>query len=160
MNQKKIMTQVKELFIYIDGAAKGNPGPAGAGIVIYEDSSTDKDPLKKISEYLGEATNNAAEYLALIFALQEAIDLQATHLFVYTDSELLARQFSGTYKVKNENLKVLYGQVRDLVDKFDRVKIEHIRREYNKPADKLATEAVKQRNKLNGNSGLHVRVLS
>ena len=158
MNQKKIMAQFKELFIYIDGAAKGNPGPAGAGIVIYEDSSTDKDPLKKISEYLGEATNNAAEYLALIFALQEAIHLQATHLFVYTDSELLARQFNRTYKVKNEYLKVLYGQVRDLVDKFDRVNIEHIRREYNKPADKLATEAVKQRNKSEEQVGVYSQI--
>jgi len=142
------MSKNKELFIYIDGASKGNPGPSGAGIVIYDHLSETAVPVKRIGEYLGETTNNAAEYLAFIFALQEAVDLEGTHIFVYTDSELLARQFNGIYKIKNERLKVIYEQLQDLVKNFEQVKIEYIPRENNKLADKLASDAVTQRNKI------------
>lgn len=140
------MDSEKKLVIYIDGAAKGNPGPAGAGMVICEPGSNAEIPIRQIGEYLGEATNNVAEYLALVFALQEALDLKATHVLIYSDSELLTRQFNGIYKVKNSRLKTLYAQSQELVSKFKQVKVEYIARERNKLADRLATEAIKRRN--------------
>ena len=96
--------------IYIDGASKGNPGPSGIGVVICEGTKA----IKNISTYIGHATNNIAEYTALIYALQEALILKAEALTIRTDSQLLARQLNKVYKVRHENPITHLGQpVRD-----------------------------------------------
>lgn len=130
-----------ELEIFVDGACSGNPGEAGIGVVINSDGKT----LKKISKAIGPATNNIAEYSALIYALQEALLLKAKKLHVLTDSELLYRQVTGAYKVKNDHLKFLYDQVQNLMKVFDRVTLDHVFREQNKEADRLATDSLKKK---------------
>ncbi len=128
----------KEIVLYIDGAARGNPGPAGIGAVI-KDRDT---PVIQLSEYIGEATNNVAEYSALLMALQKAREVGARVLDIRSDSELLVRQLSGTYKVKNEGLKPFYSRVTELLSEFERVRFEHIPREQNTLADSLANRAI------------------
>ncbi len=130
---------MKHLDIYIDGASKGNPGHAGVGVVICRDGEV----IKNISAYIGKATNNFAEYSALIYALEEALILKADSLKVYTDSQLLCRQLKREYKIKSENIIGLYQQALRLVSAFQRVDFQDIPREQNCGADKLATKAVK-----------------
>ncbi|MBN1406006.1 MAG: ribonuclease HI family protein [Candidatus Omnitrophica bacterium] len=130
---------MKKLIIYIDGAARGNPGPAGAGIVFTDEKGSIVD---EFSEYLGEATNNIAEYTALIFAMQRAHKKNAKDIIINTDSELLAKQLGGEYKVKNLTLKALYDKVNTLLESFEEVMINQIGREKNKEADRLANEAI------------------
>ncbi len=132
---------MSHLKIYIDGASKGNPGPSGAGIVVYRNGRI----LKKISNYIGTATNNAAEYTALVCALEEALLLKAKSLEINTDSQLLARQLNKVYKVKHEAIKNFYNRAVHLLTGFEKVVINHIPREENILADKLATEAVKKK---------------
>ncbi len=127
--------------IFIDGACSGNPGEAGIGIVISHEGKT----IKEISKAIGEATNNIAEYSALIYALQEAMALKAKKLKIFTDSELLFRQVTGVYKVKNDKLKFLYDQIQLLMKEFDHVDLNHVRREKNKKADSLATRSLKKK---------------
>ncbi len=136
-----IFVMLKELEIYIDGASKGNPGPAGVGVVIAQDGQT----IKNISVYLGDQTNNFAEYAALIFGLQEALVLRANVARVYTDSQLLFRQINSEYKIKSSNLIGLHQQARHLLSAFDHVEIKYIPREENGGADKLAKKAIKSR---------------
>ncbi len=128
------------LEIYIDGASKGNPGHSGVGIVIYQDGQL----LKQISSYIGKATNNIAEYTALIYALEEALLLKARNLRINTDSQLLARQINRVYKVKHEGLITLYGRAVHLLSGFENVLVNYIPREKNACADKLATRAIKE----------------
>ena len=132
---------MKELKIYIDGASKGNPGPSGIGVIICRDSQT----IKNISSYIGNTTNNVAEYTALIYALQEALKLKAEILNINTDSELLCRQVNKIYKIKSPNILGLYNQVTHLISGFKQVTITNIPREENRGADKLATKAIKQK---------------
>jgi len=129
----------KNLSIFIDGAARGNPGPAGIGVVITDSSN---NLVKELCKYIGEATNNVAEYSALIFGMEQVIILGANELTINTDSELLAKQLSGEYKVKNDILKQLYAKVIELLDSFQEVKVNNIPREKNKDADKLANKAI------------------
>jgi len=129
---------MKELEIYIDGASKGNPGPSGIGVVICESGEV----IKNISDFIGDATNNIAEYTALIYALQEALILKADCLKIKTDSQLLANQLNKIYKVKNSNILGLYNQAVHLLSGFKVVSIKNIPREENQGADKLATKAV------------------
>ena len=129
----------KNLSIFIDGAARGNPGPAGIGVVITDSSN---NLVKELCKYIGEATNNVAEYSALIFGMEQVIILGANELTINTDSELLAKQLSGEYKVKNDKLKQLYAKVIELLDSFQEVKVNNIPREKNKDADKLANKAI------------------
>ncbi len=129
----------KELVINIDGASKGNPGRAGIGAVVCGPDGTE---IKKIRQYLGVATNNVAEYTALIYALQEALMLRADRVVVYSDSELLVKQLAGEYMVKDEVLKRLKKQVEHLRGGFEDVRVEHVGRENNKIADLLANQAV------------------
>ena len=131
---------MKELEIYIDGASKGNPGPSGIGAVICHSGIV----VRNISSFIGNATNNIAEYTALIYALQEALVLKAESLKIKTDSQLLARQLNKMYKVKNANISGLYNQVVILLSAFKEVSIQNIPREQNQGADKLATDAVKK----------------
>ena len=119
--------------IYIDGASRGNPGPAGVGAVLFNGGA---EPARQFSKYLGETTNNVAEYLALVYALQEALQAGYGAVTVKTDSELLARQFNGLYKVRDPQLRLLH-----LADGFIRGEVQHIPRTQNTLADRLAGQA-------------------
>jgi len=131
----------KDLEIFVDGACRGNPGPAAIGVIICEDGQA----VKRISKEIGQATNNIAEYTALIYALQEALILKASHVKVNTDSELMYQQLTGRYKIRHDHLKPLFEQVRRLSSGFGSFEIKHIPREQNRDADKLATEALKDK---------------
>ena len=131
---------MKVLEIFVDGACRGNPGPAAVGIVIKESGKV----VKKISKAIGDATNNIAEYTALIYALKEASALKGQQLKIFTDSELMHRQLTGSYQIKNESLKTLFDEAQGLGKKFKHVEIKHVPREQNQDADKLATQAIKK----------------
>lgn len=126
--------------IYIDGASKGNPGHAGIGAILCQDGQV----IKNTANYIGRATNNVAEYTALIYALQEALILKAEAIKINTDSELLYRQLRREYKIKSPNIIGLYNQATHLLSAFKDVSINHIPRENNRGADKLATKAIKE----------------
>jgi len=140
---------MKKVIAYIDGAASGNPGPAGIGVILCDAGG---GVLKNISKYIGEATNNVAEYTAVIEALEACVSIKAEVVCVNTDSELLSKQLNRQYKVKNENLQTLYNGVLKLAKNFEDVRVFHIDRSKNKGADKLATSAIKARKKKAGNS--------
>jgi ribonuclease HI len=124
--------------IYVDGGSRGNPGPAGAGAVI----TIDNEVEATISKFLGNTTNNVAEYTGLVLALEKAFDLGIKQIDVYMDSELVVKQMKGIYRVKNDKLIPLYMKARALAAKFPSFNISHVRREQNKVADKLANEAM------------------
>jgi len=132
--------KMNELEIYIDGASKGNPGPSGIGVVICRDSQT----IKNISSFIGNTTNNVAEYTALIYGLQQGLMLKVERIKINTDSQLLYRQLKKIYKIKNPNILGLYNQVQHLISAFQEVSFNHIPREKNRGADKLASQAVKE----------------
>ena len=123
----------------IDGGSRGNPGPAGYGVHIVED---DGSVVEELHESVGMATNNVAEYHGLLAALAWAIDRGLTTLHVRSDSELLVKQLRGEYRVKNPNLQPLYADACALVRRIGRVTFEHVRRELNKEADRLANLAM------------------
>ncbi len=131
---------MKTFDIYIDGASQGNPGPSGIGVVIYADGKI----VKHISSFIGNTTNNVAEYTALIYALQEALLLKAGNLRINTDSELLYRQLKKIYKIKNHNILGLYNQAVHLMSGFRQISLKHIGRENNRSADRLAAQAIKE----------------
>jgi ribonuclease HI len=125
-----------KLIIYTDGGARGNPGPAAIGAVVGE---------KKYAEYIGKATNNVAEYKAVIFALKKAKHLlggkaDKTEIEIRMDSELVVRQLSGIYRIKEDDLKILFADVHNLEFDFKEISFIHIPREKNKEADKLVNE--------------------
>ena len=126
------------LTVSIDGASRGNPGAAGIGVVVCDENGA---VLKEISEYIGETTNNVAEYTALIRGLEEALAMGAESVHLRTDSELLAYQLSGTYKVKAPHLRRLNESARALVNKFRTVSLARVSRDQNAQADALATKA-------------------
>ncbi|MEA3329009.1 MAG: ribonuclease HI family protein [Candidatus Omnitrophota bacterium] len=132
---------MKQLKIYIDGASQGNPGPSGVGVVI---CNAQGKVINKIQRYIGRATNNIAEYQALICGLTEALLLKASHLTVYTDSELVANQMNSKYKVKNAVLQQLYQEATHLSNDFKQVEIKHIPRSKNRLADVLAYNSLMQ----------------
>ena len=127
------------LVAHIDGGARGNPGPAGYGVVI-EDEKGNK--VASLSEYLGHRTNNYAEYSGLLAALQYAVDHDHKALKIISDSELMVRQLRGQYKVKNPTLIELHRRAKELIAKLDRFEIGHVLREKNREADKLANQAM------------------
>lgn len=129
----------KKAYLYSDGAARGNPGPAGIGGVVTDDDGT---RLITISEYIGEKTNNAAEYTALIVALEKISEKDEYELEINSDSELMVNQLNGIYKVKNQGLSPLYNRVKNLLTSFSAVSVNHVPREENSEADKLANEAI------------------
>jgi len=126
------------LIAHTDGGARGNPGPAGYGVVI-EDETGRK--VATLSEYLGHQTNNFAEYQGLIGALEYALE-HGKALKVISDSELLVRQIKGIYKVKNPTLQDLHGRAKELIAQMDWFSIGHALREHNREADRLANEAM------------------
>lgn len=124
--------------IYIDGASRGNPGSSAVGVVII-DAKGNKREIKK---YLGIHTNNQAEYHALITALASAKQLKKTNLTIFTDSQLLANQVNRHWKVRDAEIKALYQKAINLISTFKKVKLNHIPRNLNKEADRLANEAL------------------
>ena len=128
--------------LFSDGACRGNPGIGGAGAVITDVS---ENVLWEGKEYLGHCTNNIAEYKALILGLRGARAQGYKNLQIYMDSELLAKQINGAYRVKNANLQILMKEVRDLLESFDRVEVKHVPRLHNSEADRLANLAIDEK---------------
>jgi probable phosphoglycerate mutase len=124
---------------YIDGGARGNPGPAGWGVHVTNEAG---ETVAELCGALGYATNNVAEYSGLIAALEWCLTNGATRVHVKSDSLLLVQQMLGRYKVKHEGLKPLYGRARLIGAKIGQVSFEHVRRELNKDADRLANQAM------------------
>jgi ribonuclease HI len=131
---------MKKLIVYTDGGSRNNPGPAGIGIVIY---NKDREVLAKHKEYIGVATNNQAEYSALIKALEITKDMEADAVDCYLDSELVVKQLKGEYRVKNAGVKELYDKVISLIGGRN-ISFCHVPRAENKLADKLVNEALDQ----------------
>ena len=127
------------LIAHSDGGARGNPGPAGYGVVVQDESGR---KVAALSEYLGHQTNNFAEYQGLIAALEYAVQHGPKALKVISDSELLVRQIKGIYKVKNAVLQDLHGRAKELIAQLDWFSIGHALREHNQEADRLANEAM------------------
>jgi ribonuclease HI len=124
--------------VHIDGAARGNPGPAAYAVVIAPVGGL----VVEEAETLGEVTNNVAEYTALVRALERCRELGLKELLIHSDSELMVKQMKGEYRVKNAELKVLYDQAQKQLIHFDKVTIKHVRREQNKRADELCNLAL------------------
>lgn len=127
------------MIVACDGAARGNPGPAGIGVRI---TAPGGKVLAEIGRGIGVATNNVAEYTALIEGLRRATELGATDVLVRSDSHLLVEQLCGRYRVKNPTLQRLHHDVRKLAEAFRRIRYEHVPRERNKEADRLANRGV------------------
>ena len=132
---------MQKYILYTDGGARGNPGPAAAGVVIYDAKLKEID---KFAHYLGVATNNQAEYQALILGLGriqklvgDAHKIAETAVEVFMDSELIVKQMNGEYKIKNKDLKPLFAKAEELSAKFEAVKFKHIFRDKKTPADQL-----------------------
>ena len=132
----------KSILLYADGASRGNPGHAGIGVFICDQAG---NSLKEISEYIGQATNNVAEYTALLKGLQACVQIDCNHITVYMDSQLVVRQLNGQYKVKNEKLRPLYETAVGLKQQINSIEFNHIPREQNKKADALANKALDER---------------
>lgn len=133
------MAQIKETVAYIDGASRGNPGAAASAVIFFDSTGSRIDSFSK---FLGSATNNVAEYQALLAALAYALEHHHSRLKVITDSELLARQIAGQYKVKNPELKVLHERAGRLIEQLESFAIQHVRREHNSEADLLANQTL------------------
>ncbi|MCX6796506.1 MAG: ribonuclease HI family protein [Candidatus Falkowbacteria bacterium] len=129
----------KKLIIHTDGGARGNPGPAGIGVVVYDE---EKQVVAEISRYLGKTTNNQAEYQAVLAGIHKAKDLGATEVVFYLDSELVAKQLNREYKVKNKELAPWFVKIYNATLDFKKVIFKHIPRTENNLADKLANEAM------------------
>ena len=129
----------KRVEIYIDGGSRGNPGPAGIGVVILDERGK---KIKDIAKYIGETTNNIAEYNALLYGLEEALIIRADEILINMDSELVAKQLSGDYRVKDSNIKPLFERALNMLKSFKGFEIKHIKREKNKEADKLLNKAI------------------
>jgi len=132
-----------KLIFFIDGASRGNPGDSGIGVVICDE---DNKEIQTLSRYIGEATNNVAEYMALILALQEAVKVNVKRVKIYSDSELVVRQVNGIYRIRDNKLKQLFVLFENLKDYLKEFSLEYVEREKNKKADKLATKAIKKKN--------------
>lgn len=130
---------MNKIIIHSDGGARGNPGPSGIGVVLNDESG---GVIAEISRYLGETTNNQAEYKALIAGLEKAKDLEAEEVACYLDSELVVKQLNHEYKVKSADLAPLFLKVHNLSLSFKKISYTHVRREQNKIADRLANEAM------------------
>jgi ribonuclease HI len=129
----------RKFYLYTDGGARGNPGPAGIGIIILDGA---KKKIKESFKYIGETTNNIAEYSALVQGLREALALNANEIVINLDSELIVKQLNGEYKVKDAGMKELFGKALDMLKRFGSFEIKHIARAKNKEADKLVNKAI------------------
>ena len=133
----------KKLILYADGASRGNTGLGGAGAVLKDEAGK---TVEEITYFVGQwVTNNVAEYTALLVGLEKALELAASEITIFMDSELVVRQIKGEYQVKNEKLLEIFVQVQKLLKKFSSYKIQHIPREKNKEADRLSNQAINLR---------------
>jgi ribonuclease HI len=130
-----------KLVVHVDGGARGNPGPAAVAAVA---TTPDGESVAERNEYIGEATNNVAEYRAVLLALELAKELGASQVEVVNDSELVARQIGGEYKVKHAGLKPLHAETMAKLREFDGWAVRNVRREQNVRADELVNEALDQ----------------
>jgi ribonuclease HI len=128
--------------VYVDGGARGNPGPAGIGVLIVDEHGTE---LARGNDFIGEATNNVAEYRALLLGLERASELGAREVEVVNDSQLVARQLTGEYKVKKDDLKPLHRRALAALRRFERWQVRSVPREQNDLADELVNEAIDAR---------------
>lgn len=127
--------------LHADGASLGNPGPGGAGAILYDEAG---QVLAEVAVYLGSrVTNNEAEYQGLLEGLKKALELGGEKIRIRMDSELVVRQILGVYKVKNARLAVFYQQVMEALRRFGEYEIAHVRREFNREADALASKAAR-----------------
>lgn len=145
MTEEKTLTEPKAVakvaVIFADGGSRGNPGPSGSGAVI-KANDENGEILANLSKYVGITTNNVAEYTGLLIGLTKAVEMGVAEVEVRMDSELIVKQMKGIYRVKNEKLIPLFQEAVKLSRQFKRFNIEHVRREYNKEADRLANEAM------------------
>ena len=132
-------SHAKHFLIHTDGAARGNPGPAGAAAILYDPRGA---VVAEVTRYLGVATNNVAEYTGLLLGLNRARELGAESVEVVTDSELMAKQWNGEYRVKNEVLKPLYKEAKECARAICSVEVRHVRRGGNVEADAAANRAI------------------
>ncbi len=136
---------MEKIFVYTDGGSRGNPGPAGAGIYVCDH---EKKMLKEVAKYLGVGTNNMAEYQAVVIALKTlkkvyGVRTRMIQFEIRMDSELIQRQLTGVYKVKDQNLAVYFAMIKKMcASDFPHITFVHVRREQNKDADRLANEAM------------------
>ncbi len=133
---------VPRLRLYSDGAARGNPGPSGAGAVLIEPGG---QVIARLGKYLGNQTNNYAEYMGLLLGLKHAKTLGAKEIEIFADSELMIRQLGGRYQVKSASLRPLYEEAVKLLNDFSRVKLVHVPREMNAAADEMSNRAIDER---------------
>ncbi len=136
------MTTRPELVIYCDGGARGNPGPAAIGAVVLDPSTEPPTRLATVSERIGVATNNVAEYRALVAGLEAAREFPARRVRVRADSQLLVRQLEGRYRVKQAHLRPFFERARELLGEYDDVELLHVPREENTEADALVNAAL------------------
>ena len=136
------MTPRSELVIYCDGGARGNPGPAAIGAVVLDPSTDPPTRLATVSERIGVATNNVAEYRALVAALEAAREFPARRVRVRADSQLIVRQLEGRYRVKQAHLRPYYDRARELLSQYEDVELTHVPREQNTEADALVNAAL------------------
>lgn len=141
------MTSTTKYIIHVDGASRGNPGEASYGFVILNSSGK---VIYQESGYIGRATNNVAEYTALVRALEFAVQKRIKQVEIRSDSQLLVRQLAGLYKIKSEPLAKLHQCCKELLANFEKFQIQHVPREENRLADKLANFALDQRQKWAG----------
>jgi ribonuclease HI len=130
-----------DLVIHIDGGSRGNPGDAGFGVYVEAPDGS----ATELYGYLGRATNNVAEYQALLHALRHALARGAARVRIFSDSELVVRQIAGQYKVKHPDMIPLHQEARSLMRRFEQATLEHVRREQNREADRLANRALDER---------------
>ena len=136
------MTPRSELVIYCDGGARGNPGPAAIGAVVLDPSTDPPTRLATVSERIGVATNNVAEYRALVAALEAAREFPARRVRIRADSQLIVRQLEGRYRVKQAHLRPYYERARELLSEYEDVELTHVPREQNTEADALVNAAL------------------
>jgi probable phosphoglycerate mutase len=137
------VAEPRRLVIHTDGAARGNPGLAGAGAVLRD--AADGSLVSELAVFLGKRTNNYAEWTAVALALEEALLVGATHVDLRMDSQLVARQISGVYRVKHPDLQPIHARVMGLLSRFAGDTVGHVPRELNKEADRLSNVAIDQR---------------
>ncbi|MEM4498410.1 MAG: ribonuclease HI family protein [Nitrososphaerota archaeon] len=142
---------MRRLRIFSDGCSKGNPGPAGIGYLIFDESGT---LISSRGRYVGIRTNNEAEYLAAIEALREALALGASEVELFSDSELLVKQVKGEYSVKSSRLSPLYAELMSLARNLEKFVITHVERGENHEADKIARLAARSSSEIQGGDPL------
>ena len=133
-----------QLITYTDGGARGNPGPAGIGVVIYKEVNHKRELVEKFGKYIGKTTNNQAEYNALLTALKRARELGATEVHCMLDSELVVKQLNREYKVRDPDIALIFTKVWNETINFKKITFTHIPREQNKEADEMVNDAIDQ----------------